>query len=215
MPAISFKTHRIFCRFSQARRLDRLEASTSSKSFCNSSGIIEMSASVRKNTKLVKIEGSTFPCYTLTIFISSSCFGANPPLTFTKRLMNNYIPLILTTAVTISTIIYTFYSIQLWRTTHTAAKISRQAALGNLWSELNRYLEILRQQDAPETAFIQKLSDLFLEFMIANLLTSALEKNDPNLEELRRKISALVSENEAHASKIPWVARIVEPKRRH
>jgi hypothetical protein len=129
--------------------------------------------------------------------------------------MNTYIPLILTTVVTISTIIYTVYSIQLWRTTRAAAEISRQAALGNLWSELNRYLEILRHQDAPETAFIQKLSDLMLEFMIANLLTNALEKNDPNFEEFRRKISALVSENEAHALKIPWVARIVEPKRRH
>jgi hypothetical protein len=51
--------------------------------------------------------------------------------------------------------------------------------------------------------------------MIANLLTSAVEKNDPNFEEFRQKVSALVSENEAHASKIPWVARIVEPKRRH
>jgi hypothetical protein len=90
--------------------------------------------------------------------------------------MNNYITLILTAVVTISTIIYTIYSIQLWRTTQAAAEISRQAALCNLWSELNRYLEILRQQDAPETAFIQKLSDLMLEFMIANLLTNALKK---------------------------------------
>jgi hypothetical protein len=128
--------------------------------------------------------------------------------------MNTYIPLILTTVVTISTIIYTIYSIQLWRTTQAAAEISRQAALGNLWSELNRYLEILRQQDAPETAFIQKLSDLMLEFMIANLLTNAMEKKDPNFEDFRRKISALVSENEAHASKITWVARLAEPKRR-
>jgi hypothetical protein len=128
--------------------------------------------------------------------------------------MNNYISLILTAIVTISTIIYTICSIQLWRTTQAAAEISRQAALGNLWSELNRYLEILREQQAPETAFMQKLSDLILEFMIANLLTRA-AKDDPNFEDLRRKISALVSENEAHASKTPWVARMVEPKRRH
>jgi hypothetical protein len=51
--------------------------------------------------------------------------------------------------------------------------------------------------------------------MIANLLASAVEKNDPNFEEFRQKGSALVSENEAHASKISWVARIFEPKRRH
>jgi hypothetical protein len=55
--------------------------------------------------------------------------------------------------VTISTVIYTICSIHLWRTTCAAAEISRQAAFSNLWAELNRYLEILRQQDVPETAF--------------------------------------------------------------
>ena len=129
--------------------------------------------------------------------------------------MNTYIPLILTTIVTISTTIYTICSIQLWRTTRAAAEISRQAALGNLWTELNRYLEMLRQQDAPETAFMQKVSDLILEFMIANLLTNSIEKNNQDFEEFRRRVSALVSENEAHASKIPWVTRLVEQRRRH
>jgi cytochrome c oxidase assembly factor CtaG len=84
--------------------------------------------------------------------------------------MNNYIPLILTAIVTISTIIYTFYSIQLWRTTRAAAEISRQAAFGNLWAELNRYLEMLRQQEAPEAAFLQKVSNLLLEYVIADLM---------------------------------------------
>ena len=128
--------------------------------------------------------------------------------------MNIYIPLILTTIVTISTIIYTFYSVQLWRITRAAAEISRQAAFGNLWAELNRYLEILRQRDAPETAFLQKVSDLMLEFMIANLVTHATEKDDQNFEEFRRKILALMAENEADASKIPWVARLVEQRKR-
>ncbi len=50
--------------------------------------------------------------------------------------------------------------------------------------------------------------------MIANLLTRAMEKNDQDFEEFRRKVSALVSENEAHASKIPWVARLAEQRRR-
>ena len=79
------------------------------------------------------------------------------------RVAASFNPLILTTAVSISTIIYTFYSIQLWRTTRMAVEISRQAALSNLWAELNRYIEILRQQSAPEAAFLEKLSNLFLE----------------------------------------------------
>jgi hypothetical protein len=129
--------------------------------------------------------------------------------------MNTYIPLILTTIVTISTVIYTICSIQLWRTTRAAAEISRQAAFGNLWAELNRYLEILRQQDAPEANFLQKFSDLLLEYMIANLVTHATEKNDQDFEEFRRKVLALTLEHETVASKMPWVARLVEQRRRH
>lgn len=129
--------------------------------------------------------------------------------------MNTSLSLILTIILTISTIIYTICSIQLWRTTRAAAEISRQAALGNLWSELNRYLEILRQQGAPESAFLQQVSNVILEYMIANLLTYAIEKKDRNFEELQHKLSALISENEADASKLPWVSRLVERRRRH
>ena len=127
--------------------------------------------------------------------------------------MNTYIPLILTAIVTISTIIYTFYSILLWRTTRAAAEISRQAAFANLWAELNRYLEILRQQDAPETAFLQEVSNLLLEYMITNLITYA-STEDQNFEEFRRKALALMAENQAEAAKIPWVARLVEQRKR-
>ena len=128
--------------------------------------------------------------------------------------MNTSVALILTAIVTISTIIYTYYSIQLWRTTRAAAEISRQAAFGNLWAELNRYLEMLREQGAPETAFLQKLSNLLLEFMIVSLVTYALEE-DQNFEEFRRKALVLVAENEADAAKLPWVAQLVgRPKRR-
>src|SRR6516164_7875640 len=114
--------------------------------------------------------------------------------------MNTHIALILTAIVTISTIIYTYYSIQLWRTTRAAAKISRQAALGNLWAELNRYLEMLREQGAPETAFLQKLSNLLLEFMIISLVTSYASEEDQNFEEFRRKNLVLMAENEAGAA---------------
>jgi hypothetical protein len=124
--------------------------------------------------------------------------------------MNADIPLILTTVISISTIIYTFYSIQLWRATRAAAEISRQAAFSNLWAELNRYLEILREQDAPEVEFLQKLSNLLLEFMIGSLITHTLEKNDLQMEAFRRKVAALLAENETNASKIPWIATLAE-----
>jgi hypothetical protein len=127
--------------------------------------------------------------------------------------MNNYIPLILTAIVTISTIVYTFYSIQLWRTSRAAAEISRQAAFGNLWAELNRYLENLRQQEAPETAFLQKFSDLLLEYMITNLMSQT-SSEDQNFEEFRGKILILVTENQSEAAKVPWITHMVEQRKR-
>ena len=86
------------------------------------------------------------------------------------RHLNQYIPLFLTSLVTISTIVYTFYSVLLWRATRAAAEISRQAALSNLWTELNRYIEILRNQNGAEAEFMERLSALILEFMISNLI---------------------------------------------
>ena len=124
--------------------------------------------------------------------------------------MNATIALILTTAVTISTIIYTFYSIQLWRTTRAATEISRQAALSNLWAELNRYMELLRREDAPEVAFLQKLSDLLLEFMLRNLFAYAASKDNQGAAEFRQGISALVAEDQANAAKISWITKLTE-----
>ena len=124
--------------------------------------------------------------------------------------MNASVALILTTAVTISTIIYTFYSIQLWRTTRAATEISRQAAFSNLWAELNRYIELLRRENAPEVAFLQKLSDLLLEFIITSLFAYAVGKDNQGAAEFRQRISALVAEDQANAAKISWVTKLTE-----
>jgi hypothetical protein len=128
------------------------------------------------------------------------------------RYLNEYIPLVLTSIVTISTIVYTFYSILLWRTTRAAAEISRQSALSNLWTELNRYIEFLRKENAPETDFLEKLSSLILEFMIANLVHQIAPANNQKFEEFRQKILALVEEHKSVAVSFPWVTRLVTPR---
>jgi len=129
------------------------------------------------------------------------------------RHLNDYLPIFLTSIVTISTIIYTFYSILLWRTARVAAEISRHAALSNLWAELNRFIEILRGQNAAETDFLGDLSSLILEYMISNLLSkSAAPANDKNFERFRVKIAALIENHAADAEKFPWVTRLVDPE---
>jgi hypothetical protein len=127
------------------------------------------------------------------------------------RHLNEYFPILLTAIVTISTIIYTFYSILLWRTTRAAAEISRQAALSNLWAELNRYIELLRNQSAAGKDFLEELSTVILEYMISNLLSQFSTANDKNFGRFRRKIAALIESNRTDAAEFPWVTRLVEP----
>ena len=128
------------------------------------------------------------------------------------RHLNDYLPIFLTSIVTISTIIYTFYSILLWRTARVAAEISRHAALSNLWAELNRFIEILRGQNAAETDFLGDLSSLILEYMISNLLSESAAGDDKNFEKFRIKIAALIENHAADAEKFPWVTRLVDPE---
>jgi hypothetical protein len=141
------------------------------------------------------------------------CGTAAAAACLSMRHLNDYLPIFLTSIVTISTIIYTFYSILLWRTARLAAEISRHAALSNLWAELNRFIEILRGQNAAETDFLGDLSSLILEYMISNLLSkSAAPTNDKNFEKFRVKIAALVQNQAAHAEKFPWVSRLLDPE---
>ena len=127
------------------------------------------------------------------------------------RHLSEYFPILLTAIVTISTIIYTFYSILLWRTTRAAAEISRQAALSNLWAELNRYIELLRNQNAAGKEFLEELSNLILEYMISNLLSRSSNPHDENFGRFRRKIAALIESNRNDAAKFPWVTRLTDP----
>jgi hypothetical protein len=126
--------------------------------------------------------------------------------------LNEYLPILLTSIVTLSTAIYTFYSILLWRTARVAAEISRHAALSNLWAELNRFIEIHRARNAAETAFLEDLSSLILEYMMSNLLTNSRASNDKAFEKVRTKMAALVKSHAEDAAKFPWVTLLVDPK---
>jgi hypothetical protein len=76
---------------------------------------------------------------------------------------------------------------------------------GNLWAELNDTSRGYGSKTLPETAFLQKVSNLLLEYMITNLMTYA-SAEDQNFEEFRRRTLALMAENQAEAAKVPWVA---------
>jgi hypothetical protein len=55
------------------------------------------------------------------------------------------------------------------------------------------------KENAPETAFLERFSNLLLEFMMSSLVAHAVAKDDPDFEDFRRRVSTLVAENPANA----------------
>jgi hypothetical protein len=90
-----------------------------------------------------------------------------------------------------------------------AAEISRQAAFSNLWAELNRYLALLRQQNAPDGVSAKVIRSV-LGIYVHQFDRNAAERNEPTAVEFRQRVSRLVEENKADASRIPWVGKLAE-----
>ncbi len=120
--------------------------------------------------------------------------------------MQQYLTIVLTAVISISTIIYTIYSARLYKTTRQAAEISRQAALANLWSELNNYIEVCKRENLPEAAFFQKLSGIFAEYIIASLMNDTNANTDPNLKNFQQKISQMIASADFDTNKIGWLS---------
>ena len=74
--------------------------------------------------------------------------------------MSDYLALISTGVIAIATIIYAFYSVQLWRATRASAEIARQNAFVNMWAQLNNYAQVAKQQDLPEAEFLRQFGDI-------------------------------------------------------
>jgi len=49
-----------------------------------------------------------------------------------------------------------------------------------------------------------------LEVMITNLIAQSVSKDNQAAAEFRRRVSALIAENEAFVAKVPWITKLAE-----
>ena len=125
---------------------------------------------------------------------------------------NNLI-LILTFLTAIATVTYSYSSILLWKTTRVSTEISRQLALSNMWVEMNRYIEISRAENRPESEFLSRFSNILAELLITNLITDLRADSDTNLKVFNRKIEELVNSTDFDASRIEWFTPFLNKNR--
>ena len=124
----------------------------------------------------------------------------------------NNLVLILTFLTAIATITYSYSSILLWKTTRASTEISRQLALSNMWIEMNRYIDISRTENCPQSEFLRRFSNILAELLITNLIKDLRADNDANLKVFNRKIEELINSTDFDASQIEWFTPFLKDK---
>ena len=124
--------------------------------------------------------------------------------------MSDYIALFSTGVIALATIIYTFYSIQLWRATRASAEIARQTAFVNMWAQLNNYAQIAKQQALPEAEFLRQFGDILAEFIIRSLVEDLNKRKNENVREFYRQIDEMIASQDIDPKTIKWFSPLIK-----
>jgi hypothetical protein len=124
--------------------------------------------------------------------------------------MSDYIALIFTGVIAIATIIYTFYSIQLWKATRVSAEIARQTAFVNMWAQLNNYAQAAKQQGLPEANFLRQFGDILAEFIIRSLVEDLNKRKNENVREFYRQIDEMIAAQDIDPKTIKWFSPLIK-----
>ncbi len=124
--------------------------------------------------------------------------------------MSDYIVLVSTGAISIATVTYTFFSIQLWRATRASAEIARQTAFVNMWAQLNNYAQIAKQQSLPEAAFLRQFGDILAEFIIRSLMEDLNKRKNQNVREFYRQIEEMIASQDIDPKTIRWLGPLIK-----
>jgi hypothetical protein len=71
--------------------------------------------------------------------------------------------LLLTAVIATSTVVYTVYSIRLWKATRLSADISRYTLFISFIMEMDRQVQIAKATNRPDAAFLEQFSRLLME----------------------------------------------------
>ena len=119
--------------------------------------------------------------------------------------MSEYITIAFTGMAAVATIVYTFYSIQLWRASRASVEIARLTAFVNLWTQLNRYSEVAIEKNLPEADFLIKFRGLLSEFIIGSLMRDLDRDKDEYVREFYRRVEEMINDPNINTEGIGWL----------
>ncbi len=119
--------------------------------------------------------------------------------------MSEYIAIVFTGMAAVATIVYAFYSIQLWRASRASVEVARLSAFVNLLTQVNKYSEVAREQNLPEAEFLIKFRGLLAEYIIGSLMRDIDRDKDENVREFYRRVEEMINDPNINTEGIGWL----------
>lgn len=129
--------------------------------------------------------------------------------------MTEVMMLIFTGVIAFATIVYCYFSYQLWRVTRASVDIARYAAFSNLLMQLTTYISDAKAKNLPEATLLEQVTNMAAEFGFDKFLTELDLVNDKSAHLYFGKIEGILRGHNIDPLTIPWfrpIARQLEKK---
>lgn len=116
--------------------------------------------------------------------------------------------LLLTGVIAASTVVYTIYSIRLWKATRLSADISRYTLFMGFIMELDRQVRLAKLQHKPDAAALEQFERMLIEHGFKALLGNINLKKNPELAQYLAQFDGMLrTSNLADAS---WLRQVIQ-----
>ncbi len=117
--------------------------------------------------------------------------------------MSQTLIVLFTGVIAASTLVYSFYSIRLWKATRSSADIARFTAFMSLLTQLVKYIEDAKREGKPEAVFLDQLGVMIAEFGFDRFLSDIDFKKDKDAREYFAKIEGLLRGHNIDPDSVP------------
>lgn len=124
--------------------------------------------------------------------------------------MPEIIMIIFTGVIALSTVVYAFYSVRLWRATRASVDLARYTAFLNLMTQLGQYAEDAKRKGLPEAVLLEQFGNMLAEFGFERFLEEIDFKNDTEAHQYFGKIEGMLRAYSIDPYTVAWFRPILK-----
>ena len=117
--------------------------------------------------------------------------------------------LLFTGVIALSTVVYAYYSIRLWKATRASADIAKATAFTNYLIILAKEAEKAKANDPRAATFLEQVAMLLTETAMENFLEDIDLKKEPRMRDALNKLDGLLRSQNIDPSQVPWFRPVI------